>query len=180
MTFAENEEALPAGWKPLHVLLGAKPENSAVTIYSGYGITHWNNTFIMPHSKGILEVCGRILPSGGLLTGAVVMVDPLVAGMLVEEGYKTKEAFSEWVYKNTPITLDEFWKWNQVEGFTLPQATKGVEPYATWLKAPKNTVVTRFRNPKEIPLIVVGGGTQDFWQVGDFRLIGSFSVDKWR
>jgi len=70
VTFAENEEALPVGWKPLHMLLGAKTESSAVTIYSGYGITHWNNTFIMPHSKGILEVCGRILPSGGLLTGA--------------------------------------------------------------------------------------------------------------
>jgi len=57
--------------------------------------------------------------------------------MLVEEGYKTKEAFSEWVYKNTPVTLDEFWKWNQVEGFTLPAAKKGVEPYATWLKQPR-------------------------------------------
>jgi hypothetical protein len=35
--FAENEEALPSGWKPYHVQRGFKPEESAITFFHGYG-----------------------------------------------------------------------------------------------------------------------------------------------
>ena len=35
MTIAENEEALPEGWKPFHVLMGHKPEDSVLTVLIG-------------------------------------------------------------------------------------------------------------------------------------------------
>ena len=35
VTIAENEEALPEGWKPFHVLMGHKPEDSVLTVLIG-------------------------------------------------------------------------------------------------------------------------------------------------
>ena len=33
---AENEEALPSGWKPLHVQMGFKPNDSVLTVATGW------------------------------------------------------------------------------------------------------------------------------------------------
>ena len=86
----------------------------------------------------------------------------------------------DYVFKNTLLSLEEFWKYDLVEGFSLPAAQKGVEPYASWLKAPRGTMITRYREPSEISVLVVGGKTNHFWQYGDYHLIGSFAVDEWK
>jgi hypothetical protein len=180
VTFAENEEELPSGWKPFHVQKGFKPEESVITFFHGYGLWHWKNTFEEEHHKGILRMANWILPSGGYKSGYSVLLDPIVAEALVEEGFSTKDSLSEYVYKNSLLTLEEFWQYHLVEGMSLTAGQKGIEPYASWLKQPKETLVHRYRSPDEISIFVLGGRTNAFWQGGDWRLIGSFSIDEWR
>lgn len=180
VTFAENEEALPTGWRPFHVQCGFEPGKSAVSFFHGYSIWHWKNTYEQEKHKAILQIANWLLPSGGYKTGLSLLLDPIVAEDLVREGFQTKESLSEYTYENTRLTLEEFWQYHLVDGFSLPAAKKGVEPYATWLHQPKDTLINRQRSPEEISVLVVGGKTNDFWQAGDFHLIGSFPIDEWR
>ncbi len=179
-TFAENEEGLPSGWEPFHVQKGFKPEESVVNFFHGYGMWHWKNTYQKEKHKAILHMANWVLPSGSYRGGFGLLLDPIVADDLVREGFPTKETVSEYVYENTLLTLEEFWQYHLVEGFSLPAGQKGNEPYTTWLKQPGDTLINRYRSPDEISILVVGGRTNDFWQGGDWRHIGSFSVDEWR
>jgi hypothetical protein len=180
VTFAENEEGLPSGWKPYHVQKGFKPDESVVSFFHGYSIWHWKNTFEKEKNRAILHMANWVLPSGGFRSGFGLLLDPIVADDLVREGFPTKEALSEYIYKNTKLTLEEFWQYHLVEGFSLPAAQRGIEPFASWLKKPKDTIISRYLSPVEISVLVVGGRTNDFWQAGDWRPMGSFSIDQWR
>jgi hypothetical protein len=55
-----------------------------------------------------------------------------------------------------------------------------VEPYASWLKLPKDAEIPQFSRPERITVISVGGETNLFWQAGDFGYLSSASVDDWR
>ncbi|MFC1533856.1 UGSC family (seleno)protein [Thermodesulfobacteriota bacterium] len=180
VTFAENEEELPMGWKPFHVQKGFKPEESVVNFFHQYGIWHWKNTNEREKHKAILHMADWVLPSGAYKSGYTLLLDPIVADHLMKEGFLTKESLSEYTYKNSLLTVEEYWKYHLVEGITLPSAQKGVEPYASWLKEPKETKINRYLSPDEISIFIVGGKTNDFWQAGDGRYIGSFSIDDWR
>jgi len=180
VTFAENEEALPPGWEPFHVQKGFKPEESVITFFHGYSLWHWKNTYETEKHKAILHMANWVLPSGSYQSGFGLLLDPQVAEDLVKEGFPTKESLSEYNYENTLLTLDEFWQYHLVEGFSLPAAQKGVERYASWIKQPNDTLIHRYRSPDEISILVVGGRTNDFWQAGDWRHIGSFPIDEWR
>jgi hypothetical protein len=180
VTFAENEEGLPDGWRPFHVQKGFAADASVVSFFHGYGIWHWKNTYEEKKHKAILQMANWVLPSGAYKSGFGLLLDPIVAQDLVQEGFATKEKLSEYVYEHTKLPLKEFWRYHLVEGFSLPAAQKGVEPYASWLKQPEDTVINRYLNPDEISILVVGGSTNDFWQAGDWRYIGSFSIDEWR
>ena len=179
-TFAENEEGLPMGWKPFHVQKGFRPDESAVSIFHGYGIWHWKNTYEESKHKAILQMAEWVLPSGVYKSGFGLLLDPTVANGLLMEGFFTKEDLSRYIFENSRLKLKEYWKYHLVEGITLPAAQKGVEPYANWLDQPEDNEINRYLNPDEISVLVVGGRTNDFWQAGDWRLIGSFSVDEWR
>jgi hypothetical protein len=180
VTFAENEEALPSGWRPYHVQKGFNPEESVITFFHGYSIWHWKNTYEEKKHKAILRMASWNLPSGAYKSGFALLLDPIVADELVKEGFSDKESLSKYIYENTRLALEEFWQYHLVEGWTLPAAQKGVEPYASWLKKPGDTLITRYLNPDEISILIVGGRTNDFWQAGDFRPMGSFSIDEWR
>ena len=179
-TFAENEEGLPRGWKPLHVQHGFEPGESAVSFFHGYSFWHWKNTWEEEKHKAIQRLAGWNLPSGAYASGYTLLLDPIVAEDLVREGFPTKESLAEYIYDNTMLPFEEFWQYHLVEGWTLPAALKGVEPFATWLKQPKNALTHRYRSPEEINTVVVGGRTNDFWQGGDWRHMVTLSVDEWR
>jgi hypothetical protein len=179
--FAENEVRTP--WKPFHVQKGFKPEQNVVSIFTGWSIIHSFGSAKKEFHHQIGSLLGSFCPysSGTSVAGALVLVDPLVAKDLKEvQGFDTKEKLSEWLHKNTLITVEDYWNSGLVSTFTLPQAQLGVEPFASWLKLPKDALIPRFLSPKEINVIVVGGETNAFWQAGDFRYIGSASVDAWR
>ena len=180
VTFAENEEALPPGWKPFHVQKGFKPDESVVSFFQGWSLWNWANTFENEKCGAILHMAGWARPSGVSRSGFGVLLDPIVCEDLVKEGFPTKESLSEYVHKNSMLPLEQYWQYHLVIGFTLPAAHKGVEPFASWLKQPKSTLVHRYHSPNEISILAVGGRTNDFWQGGEWSYTGSFSVDEWR
>jgi hypothetical protein len=180
---AENEEKSP--WTPFHVDKGFKPEESVVSIFHGWGIAH--GIGVRSINKGlhfhISHLLGVFAPysSATSQSGALVLIDPLAAKEIKKnKDVDTKEKLQEWLYENTLISYDDFWHDELVVSFTLPAAQKGVEPFASWLKQPKDSLLHRFSSPKTINLIVVGGEVNPFFQAGDFRHLKSASVDTWR
>ncbi|MFC1820843.1 UGSC family (seleno)protein [Thermodesulfobacteriota bacterium] len=183
-TFAENEEALPPGWKPFHVQKGFKPEESAVSFFRSYSLWHWKNTYAFEKHKAILQMASWVVPTLGKnnmadICGFSLLLDPIVADDLVREGFPTKESLTQYIYENAQLSLEEFWQYHLVEN-TRRAAQKGVEPHATRLKQPQDTLINRFKSPDGINILVVGGRTNDFWQAGDWSHMGSFSIDDWR
>jgi hypothetical protein len=93
----ENEEALPAGWKPLHVQKGFKPEESVVSTFTGWSLI--NHAGRAARDRQALKQLLASLSASGLGMGgiqAMILLDPLVAQDL-REAFDTKEKFSEWL-----------------------------------------------------------------------------------
>ena len=95
------------------------------------------------------------------------------------EGFDTKESLSRWFYETTLLPVDQYWSLFLAQLFHKPLADKGIEPYASWAKAPKGTMIPVWANPDCINIIVVGGETNPVWFAGDFGYLGSASIDEW-
>lgn len=159
MTIAENEEALPEGWKPLHVQMGFKPEDSVLTILSGWNfvnssgntVEHYAPQYMMRDYMGILAATGS----------ATLIMDPSVAVQLHDtQGFKSKEALSEWLSKNVRTRAQTYWG-NAIAAATVgPLGRQGLEPYATWQKVSNDTLINQLPNPDRIRTIVVGRDTE--------------------
>jgi hypothetical protein len=46
-------------------------------------------------------------------------------------------------------------------GMSTSFAAQGLEPYATWVKLPPETMIKPFNEPKNIQIVVVGGENTD-------------------
>jgi hypothetical protein len=173
----ENEEELPEGWNPLHVQKGFKKDESVVSIFTGWGMTHPDQSMGKDFHPQIPRWLRFITP----WASASLLLDPLILKQLKQEGFNSKEQLSEWIHKNTTLTAGEYWDDHYcVQNFILPVAKLGREPYASWLKLPKDAVIPRFASPSRVNVVSVGGQTNLFWQAGDFAYTSSVSVDKWR
>jgi len=73
--------------------------------------------------------------------------------------------------------MDDFYA---VQNFVLPMGRSGQEPIASWVKLPKEAEIPQFPDPSRIDILSLGGGTNLFWQAGDFHYLSSASVDEWR
>jgi hypothetical protein len=192
--FPEKEEALPAGWKPLHVQKGFKRQESVVSVFAGIFFQQAPNRVSIPyespeHMSNVIRNFGSVGPYFNLK--ATVLVEPLHADSLVKDyGFDTKEKLIQWLKENTLQTASEYWR---IYPSDLEKGKAGVEPYASWLRLPEGALVPvpRFspKKPPEIPanmqpepitLIVVGGGTNPWFFAGDFYYVASASVDKWK
>ena len=174
----ENEEELPAGWNPYHVQKGFKSQESVVSTLTGWGFTHPDQSFGKAFHLQIPFWLKFVSP----FSPVTLLLDPTVAKQLKErEGFDTKEKLIDWIYQNTNIKvgdwLDNFWS---VQNFILPTGRRGAEPIASWMKLPRDATIPQFTRPSSINIISVGGGTNLFWQAGDFGYVSSASVDKWR
>jgi hypothetical protein len=177
LCFPEKEERLPDGWKPLHVQRGFKPEESVVSIFSGYSIIHADTSFMSTLHTQIPYYLKFNNPDAG----AFMIMDPTVADKLKSEGFDTKEKLIQWAWDNTKIRVGDYWNYYQlVQIFLLPRAQNGVEPFASWLKLPADSLIPQFPSKGMINLAVVGGETQEFWQLADHTYVASTSVDTWR
>jgi hypothetical protein len=174
----ENEEELPQGWLPFHVQKGFKPQDSVVSTFSGWGFTHPDQSFGKPFHTQIPFWLKFVSP----FSPVTLLLDPTIIKQLKErEGFDSKEQLIDWIYKNTFVTvgdwMDDFYS---VQNFILPNGRKGVEPFATWMKLPKDAKIPQIARPSSINILSLGGGTNFFWQAGDFGYVSSASVDKWR
>jgi hypothetical protein len=187
LCFAENEEALPPGWEPLHVQKGYKTEESVVTIFGGLAMMSFGAHKPDPRHELLrrqllsFEAWGTGAFFAGIDIGfyATILLSPLVAKELVKEGFGTKEKLSQWLKENTSMTMRNYWI---VRPDDLKAAESGVEPFASMLKLPPEAKspqpLIKPRAPVEI--IVVGEETDQPWQAGEFHCVATASVDKWR
>ena len=175
---AEDEKNSP--WKPLHVQFGFKPEENVVSIFGGPDLRQGHGARgagaeIAMFDQQISFMCQSLV--GG--SGALAILDPLVAKRLVDQGYDTKEKLSDWVFKNTQRTVKDF-KESFLASFHLyPLALQGREPYASWYKLPDDAMIPFFNSAKQINFVVCGGQANAFFQIANMSHGRSESIDKW-
>ncbi len=178
LCFAENEEELPEGWKPFSVQKGFKPGESVVSTFLGWGITHPDQSFEKPFHPQIPFWLKFVSP----FSSVTLFLDPNITHKLKDsEGFNSKEQLIDWIYKNTKVKVKN-WKedFYAVQNFVLPMGRMGMEPIAGWMKLPDDAEIPQFSSPSKISILSVGGGTNMFWQAGDFSYLTSASVDDWR
>jgi hypothetical protein len=178
LCIAENEEALPEGWMPFHVQMGFKPTDSVVTV--GVGWTYISSVGEVQRNypaNFLMRDYMRSLAS----SSATIIMDPTVAALLKDvQGFKSKEALSQWFSNNVEKTVGSFLGNGVAAGMSSSLASQGMEPYATWAKMPPATMIKPLMNAKGIQIVVVGGKIQTTWFVTDFRLGRGVLVDEWR
>jgi hypothetical protein len=152
---AENEEALPEGWEPIHVQLGFKPNDSVITVGIGWSYISSVVMAVRDHpAQMVMADQMKALTMGG---SATIIMDPTVAELLKDsQGFKTKDQLSKWFSEN-------------VEKTQYPSGEK-IKP---------------FNQASGIKIVVTGGGVQTTWFVTDFMLGpgmlgGSTLIDDWR
>lgn len=80
--FAENEDALPQGWKPLHEERGFKPSDSVVTVMASYppveNNDHWSES-VEEHLRWWGHIASPMLNMGGPGVPQVLELSPIIA-----------------------------------------------------------------------------------------------------
>jgi hypothetical protein len=177
--FAENEEALPEGWSPLHVQKGFRSEESVVSAFSGWSMINYGSYKPYPHNETMKWQLISFQTSGNGMGRPTFLLDPLTAIDLKNEGFESKEQLIQWLKENAYMTLWNYWA---IKPDDLASAKAGVEPFASLLKLPQGADSPQPLLPHNSPveILVVGGGTEVVWQVGDFSCMASASVDIWR
>ncbi|MGA9885621.1 MAG: hypothetical protein WBQ34_18030 [Candidatus Acidiferrales bacterium] len=177
LCFAENEEALPDGWQPLHVQMGHKPTDSVVTIFNGWNFIN-STGWAAQHYAPQLLMRDYMSSLSGM--GATIIMDPTVAELLKgAQGFNTKEALGEWLSQNVQKTAESYWGNSIVASMLAPLARQGLKPYADWLNVPGTSLIKPFTNPKQIHSVVVGGKTASVWFATDFGPSGGIPIDEW-
>jgi hypothetical protein len=178
LCIAENEEALPEGWQPLHVQMGHKPTDSIVTMLTGWNFIN-STGWVEQHYAPQFLMRDYMSSLSGM--SATILMDPSVAELLNNvQGFTTKAMLAEWLSQNVEKTAASYWGNSIVSSMLGPLGAQGLEPYATWKKAPGDTMIKPFANPKSIHAVVVGGKTASVWFATDFTPEKSASVDAWR
>jgi len=179
MCYGENEEALPAGWDPLHVEMGFKPTDSVVSVGTGWSsiASVGASQVIYPTHFLMRDYMGSFCASG---SAATIVIDPTVAELLKNvHGFKTKAQLSEWFSQNVTKTAASYWGNGVIQSIAVPFALQGLEPYASWRKLPDDALIKPFTNPKAIHVVVAGGEVQTMWFVTDFGIRRGVLIDDW-
>jgi hypothetical protein len=87
---------------------------------------------------------------------------------------------SQWLSDNAEVAVGTYWGNGVNATANGPLALQGLEPYATWLRLPPQTLIRPFTNPRAINVIVTGGNIQTTWFLTDFRFTGGILIDEWR
>ena len=180
LTIAENEEALPEGWEPLHVQMGFDPEDSVATVGIGWSYISSLGEVqpAYPAHMLIRDYMTSLAASG---SAATIFIDPTVADLLKDvNGFQTKRDLSNWLSGNVEKTVASYWGNGVIMTSNMAMAFQGLEPYATWRKMPGDSLIKPFNNPEAIQIVVVGGAIQTTWFATDFRLGRGVLVDAWR
>jgi hypothetical protein len=180
VTFAENEEASP--WEPYHVQHGFEPGESAVTVFYVWG-NLWSEHLREYWEEKLKAMLVGLEPS----MGVTFVLDPIVAREFVQKGFDTKEKLAEWVHENARIPAGRFWD-HIMLNMIREQVEAGVEPFASYRKAPPDELIPIFETNR-INVVVAGGQTNGHFSIfmgspmrAKFRSMPgpTVSVDAWR
>jgi hypothetical protein len=180
VTFAENEEASP--WEPYHVQHGFEPGESAVTVFYVWGNV-WSEHLREYWEEKLKAMLVGLEPS----MGVTFVLDPIVAREFVQKGFETKEKLAEWVHENARIPAGRFWD-HIMLNMIREQVEAGVEPFASYRKAPPDELIPIFETNR-INVVVAGGQTNGHFSIfmgspmrAKFRSMPgpTVSVDAWR
>jgi hypothetical protein len=178
--FAENEENLPDGWMPLSNKFGYKKEDSVVSVCNGWSYISCVGEVETDYPPQLL-IRDYMKSLSGVLSNALLCCDPLVAKMLHDDhGFVTKEKLAEWLAKNVKVPAHQYWGNGLTTSGRANLGLQGLEPYATWLKMPQDTLIEPFTNPSGINTVVVGGQTNTIWFITDFIVYKGVLIDAWR
>jgi hypothetical protein len=177
MMIAENEER--SIWAPFHERKGFKKEESVISLFQGWSAI--NSMGAAGCCRPAQEEMLIVMQAFSCLHGALTLVmDPLVAKHLKEQGFDEPQKLAKYLSENFKMTAGQFWGSDVVYSLIEPNARNGVEPYASWLKLPKDALIAPYINPDIINVIVVGGETQALWLTTDMWYTKTMSIDKWR
>jgi hypothetical protein len=177
MCCAENEEK--SVWESFHVEKGFQVNESIVSVFRGWSVI--NSMGAANSVRPANEETAIMLQAFSALRSAVTLImDPLVAKGLKEQGFKTKQDLTRWLSENVKIPAGQYWGADVIYAFIAPLARQGIEPYATWSKLPKDAFIAPYNEPKNMNIVIVGGETNPLWLTTDFFYVQSASVDKWR
>lgn len=175
VTFAENEERSP--WEPLHVQKGYAKDDSVVSIFFGCRSTSFGlglrETFWREHVRDMLVAVDTVGPP-------TLLLDPITARQFIDRGgFDTKEKLIDYVHETAEMPAARYWDMQLVQNYIYPNATLGVEPLATKLKAAPDEMIPMFKK-EDINVVVVGGETNGYWQIMGAGHRASVRVDDWR
>jgi len=179
-SFAENEKESP--WKPLHVDMGYKPEESVVTVFTGGWFAAGPGTLATLDPKVHVKTLVKELKAFGGPYGAMIVLTPLLAQQFAKEGF-TKKDLQELLWKEASVTFGEWWKLEWISGLMEPRIGQpGWWPawYRDRTISPEK-IVPLFPSPETIRIVVVGVGSNPFHQTWHLHKdFATVSVDKWR
>ena len=176
--FAENEERSP--WEPMHTRRGFGRDESVVTVGHAASVGRMYDVGeLWEETLGNL-IRAAVSSAGG--SAITLVVDPDAAGVIARKGGPASaEGMIEWAAEHggklrAELVRDTLhWGMSQV-----PVADTGLEPYASWAKAPASEMVTA-SGPELFEVVITGGETAPSITVfggGSHR--HSESIDEWR
>jgi hypothetical protein len=177
MLIAENEER--SVWKPFHVRKGYRKEESTVSFFQGWSaINSMGAAGCRRPAQEEILIMMQAFPC--IHSSLTLVMDPLVANHLKEQGFNEPEQLSQYLSENFTMTAGQFWGSDVVYSLVEPNARSGVEPFASWLKLPENAEIAPYVSPEKMNTVVVGGETQALWLTTDMWYTQTVSIDKWR
>jgi hypothetical protein len=144
--FAENEQALPERWEPLHVTRGISEEESSVTVFSSLSGTqfgdHESNT-----PEDILDsFAERLYPLGPQISQVILTICPEHAAHFDRAGW-SKSQIGKYLYSMAYKSAEE---WDAM-GLAVGPGDKPSEP------GNPNESISVLKSPESVIPIVVGG-----------------------
>jgi hypothetical protein len=177
MLIAENEER--SVWKPFHVRKGYRKEESTVSFFQGWSaINSMGAAGCRRPAQEEILIMMQAFPC--IHSSLTLVMDPLVANHLKEQGFNEPEQLSQYLSENFTMTAGQFWGSDVVYSLVEPNARSGVEPFASWLKLPENAEIAPYVSPEKMNMVVVGGETQALWLTTDMWYTQTVPIDKWR
>jgi hypothetical protein len=175
VTFAENEERSP--WEPLHVQRGFKAEDNVVSVFFGCRSTSFG---LGLREKFWREHVRDMLISVDTVTAPTLLLDPITARQFIDRGgFDSKQKLIDFIHDTAQMPSARYWDMQLVQNYIYPNATLGVEPLATRLKAGPDELIPMFQK-QDINVIVVGGETNGYWQIMGAKNRATVSIDDWR
>ena len=178
MTFAENEER--SVWEPFHVRKGFKKEESTVSLFQGWSAI--NSMGAAGCCRPAQEEMLIIMQAFPCLRGSLTLVmDPLVAKHLKEQGFDDPAQLSEYLSENFEMSAGPVLGLRRglLAGGAERRARGGAVRFLAEA-AQRTRMIATVHVPEKINVVVVGGETQAMWLTTDFWHSKTVSVDRWR